>query len=101
MISYSLERDERMGWSTHMVRADGRTICGITDSTPQAAVDRFVDLCKANDPLLAELTLAAEERREWNMAQLASGGQGRDWPAFRKLEQMRNKLLREAGIKDT
>lgn len=98
MITYVLEKDERMGWSTHVVRVNGSTVAGITDQTPQEAVNAFVALCKLHKFELATLVREADERRQWN---IDHPGQGRDWPAFKNLDRKRDALLKEAGIRDS
>lgn len=98
IITYSFEKDERMGWSTHMIRVNGSTVVSITSETPQKAVDAFVALCEIHEFELASLVREADERREWN---IAHPGQGKDWPAFKNLERKRDALLKQAGVKDS
>lgn len=100
-LTINREQDSRMKWFTYKVRVDGHDFMGITDETGAEAVKRLEAIARPRADLILELILAANERREWNMQQLKAGGQGRDWPAFRNLERMRNRLLKEAGIKDT
>lgn len=81
-----------------MVRVNGRTIAGITDQTPQEAVNAFVKLCELHKFELAILVKEADERRQWN---IDHPGQGKDWPAFKNLERKRDALLKMAGVKDS
>lgn len=83
------------------VSVKGRTIAGITDLTPQDAVERFIKLCKENEQLLAHLTTRVEQRIRQNMALLDAGKEGKFWPEMRRLEQLKDKLLAEAGIVDS
>lgn len=78
--------------------ADDESFCIVTNATPAAATARFTALCEEHDIELVYATRDAAERRQWNHAH---PGQGRDWPAFRRLEHLVSKLLREAGIKDS
>lgn len=98
MIEYSLVYDEKFKWSTHMVKVDGITIAGITDQTPLPAIHKFVALCQENEEELSKAVKAAEEKRNWNYAQ--PSGKGRMWPEFGRLEKLKNRLCKEAGIKD-
>lgn len=98
MISCDREWDDRMKWHTWMVRVDGITIAGVTDETGEPAVRRFEALCKANETELKKLVESAEESREWNVDH---PGQGKDWPAFKKLERFKERLLKEAGIQNS
>lgn len=100
-ITYSLEKDARMGWSTHMVRVDGVSICGITDQTPIEAVQAFVKLAHENDAELGRLVKAAEAKRDWNIAESNAGRMGKDWPEFRELERFKAKRLKQAGVVDS
>lgn len=99
MVEYSCEHDAKFGWNTHMVKVDGITIVGITDQTPLPAVHRFVDLCRENEEELSRAARAAEEKRNWNTA--AGWGKGKNWPEFDRLAKLKDKLLKQAGIKDS
>lgn len=98
MIEYKYEKSERMGWYTHMFRVNGSVIAGVTSETNTRAVATFKMLCEAHEAELAALVEASNEARQWNYN---NPGRGKDWPAFRNLERFRNRLLKEAGIKDS
>lgn len=100
MATLTIERelDERMGWYTYQVRIDGLDFIGITDATGQAAVDRFKAVATPYADELLRLIQKANQCRDWNKRH---PGQGKDWPAFGKLEHMRARLLRQANIRET
>lgn len=101
VITYSLVRDDRMGWSTYQFQVDGLTILGLTSETGQAAADRLAKICEANADALLVAVQGSDAARERNIALLAAGKQGKDWPEFRRLDQLKNRLMKEAGIRDT
>lgn len=98
MITVKLERSEKFGWSTYIVRADGLDLFHITEETGKDAVDRLVVFSKPRWRELVRLLKDVEEAREWNRN---NPTKAKDWPAFRALERVKKELLKQAGIKDT
>lgn len=98
ILTIDLERDERMGWRTYQVRVNGLDVMGITEETGEEAVERFKAIAEKHAAELLVAVRAVNERREWN---IAHEGQGRNWPAFGRLDALKAKLLKEAGIRDT
>lgn len=100
-ITCDLERNDRLDVSIYMFRVDGKTILGLTDQSGEAAAKRLLTICEANAETLLALVTASDQARERNFELMRTGGQGKDWPAFGKLERFREKLLKEANIKNT
>lgn len=98
LVVYSYDYDERMKWHTHRVRVNGISFAGITEQTDADAVKRFVTLCHENATAIAGAVMAAEEKRNWN---IANPGKGRNWPEFGRLERLKDDLCKQAGIKDS
>lgn len=90
------KREER--YKGTAISIAGHTVSIITDATPRPAFNSFVELCRKNEAELLRLLIAADKARKWNYAH---SGKGKDWPAFKSLERMVNKLLKEANVKDS
>lgn len=101
MVTAELVVDKNMGWKTYMIKVDGLFFCGVTEETGKERVDKLVSLMRPRWRELVALIKASDERREWNMKETREGRQGRDWPAFRNLERVKEELLKEAGIVNT
>lgn len=89
------------GGISHVVAVDGRTIAGITDETGIDKINHFIELVKAREDEISAALIAAEERRNWNRAELDAGRKGRDWPAFRRVDKIRKELCKQANIIDS
>lgn len=85
-------------FKSHVIRVGTYRLCLITDKTPIEAVNKFVQLCTENSAELEVLCKDAEEARDYNLKDL---GKGKNWPAFGKLERFKQKLLDQAGVKDS
>jgi hypothetical protein len=80
------------------VYADGESFICITAATGQDKIDRFITLAEANRDEVTRIVLAAKAKRDWNFA---NPDKARDWPEFKALDRMKDKLCRAAGIKDS
>lgn len=92
------ERDmrvERTADGTEIWVGEHRLAC-ITLATDQAAVDRLVELVKADEGRLAVLGQGYDKAVELNRQ-----GAGRNWPVFGQREREVNRLCKLAGIVDT
>lgn len=89
------------GGISHCIAVDGLMFFGITDETGIEKINHAIELVKAREDEISAALKAAQERREWNMAALDRGEQGRDWPAFRKVDKLRNEICKLANIVDS
>lgn len=78
--------------------ANGVSFIGITALTGIDKIEKFYLFCLERDDQICALVAASEERRNWNMA---NPDKGKDWPAFRALDRMRNELCKLANIVDS
>jgi hypothetical protein len=101
VITSPLVKDERMGWSTYQFSVDGLDFIGLTDVTGKAAAERLHKICEANSQELLDTVLAANTARARNQELMKTEGKGKDWPAFRALDKLRDRLLKEANIWDS
>lgn len=81
-----------------IIRAGSHVLANITKATGAEPVARFIALCREHEAELVRLGAAYEERRSWNFA---NPGKGRDWPIFRECERFVDKLLKQAGVRDS
>lgn len=101
-IDVKLTQNWPGGPSSYVIKVPcGETVCGITDETPKAAVDRFIELCKEHEAELDALCIAARDKIAWNIQANKSGGKGRNWPEFARKERLVKRLLDQAGVIDS
>jgi hypothetical protein len=92
MITWLKDED-----GTH-VFAGGHRLAIFTTQTDDKLINRFIDLAKAKDAELSEISAEYEIKRNWNMK---SNGQGKNWPVFARRDKIINELCKQAGIVDT
>lgn len=97
-ITYEFLYDEKFKWHSHIISINGIIISSITDQTPIEAVNKFIELCKQHEDELAITATKREEKIQWNIKQ--PYGQAKDWPEFDQFEELKNKLLKQAGVED-
>lgn len=81
-----------------IVMAEHHTLGIFTAETPKAAVDKFIELCKARETELVELGREYVAKVAWNHA---NRGKGKNWPVFTKMEKIVKQLCKQAGIVDS
>lgn len=77
---------------------NGLRFCILTNKTEPAQLDAFKSICNANADTLELIVIEYEQRIQYNHT---NPGQAKDWPVFRQRERLLNRLLREAGIRDS
>lgn len=80
------------------IEVDGHILSIITERTDPIAVERFIALCRENEVELGGIAAECETRRQWNYDH---PGQGKNWPVFNTKEKIIDRLLKQAGIRDS